>query len=423
MTPPRKSRLLPLAFVALGVVGAVWVFYAAPHMDDSQQQPPADKTDEAVEVPESALAPDLDTNATWNTYHGDAALTGVAASTLPESLQPLWRFLAGAAVFNTPVVSEGRVFFANEKGKVFATDLHGQELWSRQLTAGTRADGTVREAQVDAPLACFNGRLYVGDADGVLLALDVATGEERWRQDVGAPILGTPNWLPRPPHEEGVIYVIAQDNGELYCLDAVTGEKFWTSEGVSRCDGSPGAGSGVVVFGSCDAALHVFSAATGTLERNIAIEGDSQVASGVAIVGDSAFSGCRSGKVLQVNVKTGETVWVSEVTDFEIFTTPAVTDRWVVLGAEDGLLYALDRASGEQRWTFDTGGTPQSPVIAGDKVVVTADGKLFLLSLVQGRLLWSYEVSDFISAPAVAGSLVIVGSDDGSVAAFYGGPS
>ncbi len=415
-------------FLALCVFGGFYLFYHVTPLEENEEDTATNReaiTSSMDEIEAPPARSDMD--AEWNTYHGSAALTGAVAVEITPPLQPVWRFIAGTPVYNTPVASNGRIFFAGRKGTVFAIDLEGTQLWSQQLSAGVLPDGTPRGALFDAPLACFGGAVFAGDAGGVVFALDAATGKERWRQDIGAPILGSPNWAPSPDDPiapaNGVLYVIAQSDGALHCLDATTGEKRWISEGLSRCDGSPGVGNGMVVYGSCDSALHVFSGITGALERNIAIKGDSQVASGVAIDGDLAFSGCRSGTVLQVNTQTGATLWSSQVTDVEIFTTPAITAEWVVLGAEDGFLYALARPSGEVRWKFDTGGTPQSPVIAGDKVLSSADGTLYLLNLENGESLWSLEISDVITAPAVAGTLVLVGSDEGTVTAFRGSES
>ncbi len=404
-----------------------------------------------LNVEESAeLLASLDTAAEWNTYHGNAGLTGVAESRLGNELRPYWRFKAGGDVFNTPVVCGGHVFFANDQGKVFALDLRGRLVWSRELSIDPGPDRSPRKAYLDAPLVCFEGLLYVCDADGTIFALDCVTGEDRWKRDIDTPILGSVNWLPGGAFNRGQspvisgesvagadaagqitgdcpqlngnasLYIVGQDEGALHCLDAKTGAPFWVGEGLSRSDGSPGAGAGVVIFGSCDAALHVFSAATGAHKYDIAIDEDSQVASGVAIDGNDAFSGCRSGKVLHFDVPSGKLHWTVQPTDYEIFTTPAVTDEWVVIGAENGYFYGLERKTGKVRWEFDTRGTPMSPVIAGGNVVATSDGTLYVLSLEKGEQRWAHEVSDLISAPAVAGPLVLVGCDDGTVAAFYG---
>ena len=359
-------------------------------------------------APEAAL----DETAQWNTYHGTAALTGVASGSLSDRLERFWVVGTGGAVRTTPVVHGGRIFYADAAGTVAAVDLRGHPLWSRSFEGRPRPDGTPQPALFEAPLACFDGLLLAATADGVLYALDGETGEGRWQRDIGGPILGTPN------SAGGAVYVVAQDVGALHCLDAVDGTVRWTAVEVSRCDGSPAVDGGVVVFGSCAASLHVFSAETGELERDIAIDDDSQVAGGVALVDGSVFSGSRSGKVVNINAATGARQWVSEDAEGEVFTTPAVDDDWVVFGAIDGFLYGLDRKTGARRWAFDTRGRPASPVIVGDKVVAAASGSLSLLGLESGRQLWSYQVGDRITAPAIAGPLVIVGSDDGSVVAF-----
>lgn len=360
----------------------------------------------------------------WNTYHGTASLTGAVQSPFPEKMRLGWRFLAGAPVYTTPVAAEERIFFANAKGTIFAVDPEGREVWSRAIMIDGKSGSASRSAAFDAPLAVFDGLLYACDGDGLVFAFDVESGNERWRRDLDMSILGTPNAdvskSPESGEHAAALYIIGQEDSSLCCVDALTGARRWITKGNSRCDSSPGVGGGRVVFGNCDSALHIFSGITGALERSVGIEGDSQVAAGVAIDRGAAFSGCRSGKVMQVNMDTGAILWSTGITDAEIFTTPAVTAQWVVIGAEDGFVYGLRRDTGEERWKQKIGGTPQSAVIAGDKVFVSSKGTLHLLRLENGQPLWFDEVSDKITGPAVAGELILVGGDDGTVAAFAG---
>ena len=275
-------------------------------------------------------------------------------------------------------------------------------------------DGPVRE-RIDAPVACFDGLVLFGTSEGHFIALDTATGEERWRVQLTGPIRGTANYLAGTPSR---VYVIEQPTGVLNCIDPATGAVLWKGEGPERCDGSPSVSPDAVAFGSCAAAIHVFDPATGRLLRNIKIDGDSQVAGGVAQDEGLVFSGCRSGKVLQVDVKEGKLLWANDQSESEVYTTPAVNDQWVVAASNDSNVYGIDRADGRGKWKFDTKGSPTSPVIAGDKVVVAADGELFLLRLADGTKVWSLKISDEITAPAVAGDMILVGSEDGTVVAL-----
>jgi len=90
----------------------------------------------------------------------------------------------------------------------------------------------------------------------------------------------------------------------------------------------------------------------------------------------------------------------------------------VVFGADDGKVHGIKRSTGEKVWTFDTGNRPMSPVIAGDRAVVSSGGSLFVLGLADGRKIWSAPVSDDISSPAVVGGRILVGGDDGTVSAY-----
>jgi outer membrane protein assembly factor BamB len=304
---------------------------------------------------------------------------------------------------------------------VHAVDFSGKPLWSKQLVREVKDDGTMVNEKIEAPTACFNNTVLVGTLSGKLYALDAEDGKEKWVYDVGESVLGTANVqsvADAKGQEQARVFVIGQGTGVLHCIDFNTGKGLWASDGVSRCDGSASVAKDVIVFGSCAAALHVFATADGALLKDIPIDDDSQVAGGVVLIGDSAFSGSHSGALVHANRKSGEIVWTNRDSTDEVFTTPAVDDTWVVFGSYDENVYALDRKTGKLGWKFEAMGLPASPVIAGDKVVVCADGTLYLLSLKDGAKRWSYEVSDECSSPAIINGMIVVGSEDGTVQAF-----
>ena len=357
--------------------------------------------------------------ATWRTFHGDTSLTGTSNAVLPDTLEMAWRSRADEKIYNPPV-SDGKCWYvATFHGRVFALDFEGKEMWNTQLWAGEGPDGQPQKATVDAPPACFGNALYIATARGVLHALDTSNGAERWKLETDGTYLGTMTYgtLPGPPEKE-VVFALSQDDGTVYCVDPETGTLLWEAVGPERCDGSPSFYGGNIVFGSCAAALHIVSAADGAHVRDIPIDEDSQIAAGVAIDDGAIFAGCRSGKFLNADLATGVIKWVNQDSQDEIFTTPAVNDALVVFSSRDGAVYCLDRATGTQKWKFPTEGEPQSPVIVGDKVAVSADGTLYLLRLETGASVWSRKVSDEISSPAVLNNQIVVAGEDGAVTAF-----
>lgn len=393
----------------------------APAPEAPAASEPAPTPAEPTPPPQAPSAPATGAEvpaAMWSTYHGDTSLAGVAAGTLPDTPARLWRFQTSAPLLYGPVSSGALLHFVNSQGELNTTDLTGKKIWSRQLTRKSINEEAEQNARVDGPVSCYESTLFVGTMAGTLYALDAATGEEKWRHEMGSPILGAVTYQPASGSRPASVYVIGQDDGALHAIAFADGKPLWKSEPIDRCDGSPAAGDGVISFGSCASALHVVSAENGGILKNIAIGQESQVAGGVAIRGNSVFAGTHAGELIHANLSTGEIVWTNTDSQAEIFTTPAVGVDRVIYGGMDDTIYCVDRATGKNLWKFEGGVMPGSPVIVGDKVVVTAGGVVHMLSLAEGKSLWSYEVSDEITAPSIVDGMILVGGKDGSLSAF-----
>lgn len=376
----------------------------------------------AASPPTAPPSPATSTAVAWPTYHGAPSLDGVADLALPESLVLRWQFNAAGQVYSTPVSAQERIAFADSKGVVYVLDLDGKLVWSKSITEPGSQGRPPVPALLDAPLLIVNDLLIAGSATGVVHAWNLSDGAERWVTNTERPILGTPTFatvtVDGAPQTR--IYVIDQAEGALQSLSAADGTLLWRGPGVERCDGSPAASARHVVYGSCASAVHVFSAVDGKPVRDITLDEDAQVAGGVVLLGDTIFSGSRSGKFIHANVETGALIWSNSDCDGEAFTTPAVGKDLVLFGANDANLYALKRSDGALAWKKELEDTPSSPVIARDKILISASGDLLLLRLADGQQLWSYPVSDEITSPGIAGGLIVVGGDDGTVSAFSG---
>lgn len=427
MSEPRKSRI-PGPFVAVGVIALVWVgLQVAPMLQGGDDEVVEDVVEEIVEttgedVRDATIISDTAyalEGGTWSTYHGGPALVGVVDANLGDALQLTWRVQAESGVYYPPVADEERVVFATNKGAVHAVDYAGKEIWKRQFMQEPYRDGRERVERFDAPVAIFDSTVIVSAMRGTVYALDAKTGDTKWTYDVGGAVLGTANFHPGTDAEgDERIFIIEQGEGVLHAIDLASGETVWKTKGVERCDGSPSVKGDAIVYGSCAAALHVFNAGDGSPVKDIPFDEESQVAGGAAIVGDSAYVGTHSGRLFKAGLNSGEVMWFNEDSFDEIFETPAVTPEFVVFSSYDGNIYALNPETGEKIWQHETPGIPTSPVIAGNRVVVTTDGVLLLLDLSTGEELWSYEISDESSTPSIIGNLVVVGSDDGTVTAF-----
>jgi outer membrane protein assembly factor BamB len=87
----------------------------------------------------------------------------------------------------------------------------------------------------------------------------------------------------------------------------------------------------------------------------------------------------------------------------------------VVVGADNGKLYAVDVTNGVKKWEFKTGDWIRAaPAIVGEKVIFGSwDRCVYALSLADGKPLWRYVTNHEIHAsPAVYKGRVLVGSGD-----------
>jgi serine/threonine-protein kinase len=134
-----------------------------------------------------------------------------------------------------------------------------------------------------------------------------------------------------------------------------------------------------------------------------------------AVAGDLVVVGSEDGAVYGLDLATGDQRWRT-TTDDSVQSSAAIDDGQAIVGSNDGRLRALDLADGATAWSADLGyQLVSSPTVAGDLVLVGADG-LHALDRATGDERWSAPTGDVIvSSPAVAGDVAVVGSNDGAV--------
>ena len=346
--------------------------------------------------------------ASWRTFRGDRAFSGVASGELPDRLKLYWRFETGGAVKSSPVIADGRVFVGSDDGHLYALDLAtGDKLWSYKTGDA-----------VEAPPLLVEDRVIVGSADANLYCFTTSDGELKWTYSTDGRILGTANWTRAPETGETLILAGSYDF-DVHCVDLATGVGVWTYQTESYVTNGPAISGGAGAFGSCDQLLHVISPADG--ESLAAIETGGAIVAAAAGREGRFFVGNYAGQLICADVAGGKIVWTYEPSDDPFVSPPAVTPDRVVIGSRDGRVHCVSADTGDPLWTFRTRNQVDSgPVICGDKVLVAStDGRVYILRMADGTEISSYDLGDsIVSSPAVAGGAVVVGCEDGFVYAF-----
>ena len=139
-----------------------------------------------------------------------------------------------------------------------------------------------------------------------------------------------------------------------------------------------------------------------------------------AVAGGTAYIGSQDGKLYAVDIATGRQKWAFNAGG-RIESSPAVAQGAVYFGAHNGKVYAVDAVRGDKLWEFATGDNVESSptVIDGVVYIGSDDRRLYALDAATGRQKWAFQGERrFFSSPAVVAGMVFVGSDDSKLYAL-----
>jgi len=316
-----------------------------------------------------------------------------------------------------PAGDGNRIYAASRDGNVVA--LHpetGKVEWRTELDMDLSAGPGIGE-----------GLVVVGAADGVLVALEAETGVERWRADI------TGETLAKPAIKGDVVVAITIDN-RLRALSAFDGGERWIVEQSTprltmRGSASPVIVGTSVIAGFDNGRLVAVNLASGDVVWEQLLSPPSgrsdldrlaDVDGAISVVGQDVYAAGYQGNLAALASESGQVLWSRDISTFE-----GVSADWnnLYTVTEDGELIALTRASGDEAWRQASllRREPTLPVSFNTAVAVgDLEGYLHFFSNIDGTPVARLrQGSDAISnEPVVVANRLYVQSDSGSVAAY-----
>ena len=348
----------------------------------------------------------------WPQFHNGADRGGLQSrETLlnPGSVAGLnlaWASSTWSSIYASPVVVDGVAYTPSSTGYLYAfSAAYGNQLWA------TPIGGTY----LSSSPAVVDGLAFVGSDDGNVYAIDVANGNVLWKFQTGGPVYASPTVA------GGVVYVGSWD-ANLYALDAKTGNLVWQQNAVYPVRGDAAVSNGIVYL--ANDMLYAFDAATG---KQIWVAfpwwWSGVGAYTAAVFKDRVLVGADDGSVWAIDALYGGVIWTASTTygTGGISSIPAIDSRLrrVYVGATDGSLYAFDLASGAPMWSSFLGGWVNSAAAANGVVYAGALGAVHAVDARTGARLWTFHSAGAaVSSPAVADGTVYVASTDTYLYAF-----
>ena len=182
---------------------------------------------------------------------------------------------------------------------------------------------------------------------------------------------------------------------------------------------SPAISEGRVFVSGCDEFLHLVDLETGMEVGKVTI--GAPTAASPVVTDKRAFVGTYASKMEGIDWKKETLIWEYAPLRSEFRYSAALHEQWLIFGGRDKRVHALNRETGEVKWTFLTRrAVDSSPVIVGNRVFVgSGDGNLYELDLKSGKERWRYTLGlPITSSPAVASGCLVIGGGDGRVYCF-----
>ncbi|HSI60206.1 MAG TPA: outer membrane protein assembly factor BamB [Ideonella sp.] len=327
--------------------------------------------------------------------------------------QAKWR--GGAALLIAAALAAG--CSSTNKPKPTPLEPLTPQIAGKQVWSGQRVDGGV-----SFPLAVTakQGRFFVAGDDGVVLALDAATGREAWRGSVGTK-------LSAGVGSDGRFASVVTRGNELVTLEA--GAVLWRAKLDSSVVTAPlVAGERVFVVG-VDRVVHAFDALDGRRLWTLRRPGDALTLSQTGVLAaykDTLLVG-QGPRLLGVDPLRGTVRWEAAVTaprgTNEVERLADLVGPMSRQGAQfcvrafQNAVGCVDAERGATQWSNNTGGLE---AVGGDAdFVYSADAsdRITARRRTNGETAWTNErlLNRILSAPAAIGKTVVFGDLEGEL--------
>jgi outer membrane protein assembly factor BamB len=314
------------------------------------------------------------------------------------------------------------VYAASHKGEVLAVAVAtGKQLWVKKLKLPLSA----------GPAAGF-GLVVVGSTKGNVIALESGTGKERWRARVNSELLSA------PAISEKVV-VLRSVDGRLHGLDAGTGKELWQVEQQVprlslRGTATPLIAKELAISGFDNGKVMAVNVTTGDTVWDTALASPHgrteldrlvDVDSAVRVVGENVFAAGFQGRTAMLALDSGQIWWAHDMSSYRGLA--ADTENLFVTQS-DGTVVAMRQRDGSEIWRNDRlvrrgVSTPVETTTA----IVVADyqGYLHWLDKATGTLVARERVAKFRvgNQPVADEDTVVVLDDGGKLAAFRANPA
>jgi len=335
-----------------------------------------------------------------------------AVNGLYPQVRVRWRFDAGWTIASSAAAAGETVVFGDASGTVRALRI---------------ADGSIAwEFKTDEPVystPAFGGdRVLFGSTDGSIYALDSRTGTLVWKILTGGPVVACPRIV------DGVVYIGSSDR-VFRAVELATGRPVWSHDGIEGfVEAKPLVSDDRVVFGAWDGCLYALDRKTGKLVWKWQGDRPSQFYSPAACwpvaAGGRVFIVAPNPWMTAIDLATGREIWGTDNWAVRESIGLSEDGQRVYVRTTDGIVAAIDSSAdgSDAVWETDVGigsDINSAQLVEKDGVVFygTKNGLLLALDAATGAVKWKHRVGVALlnTVTPLSGREVVVTDFDGRV--------
>jgi len=241
----------------------------------------------------------------------------------------------------------------------------------------------------------FSDELVVGTSEGVVVKYQAANGRVRWRRRPGGTFQAAPEVA------DGRCW-LGDLQGELIALDLDDGHEIRRKSLQSSIEGKPTEAGGRLFVSDDTDTLYAFDAATGkqlwTYRRETPEYFTIKGTCSPVVDHDAVYCGFSDGNLAAVQIDTGHELWATNLssghTEFVDVDEPPVVEGDTIFAASyAGGMFGLDRRTGTIRWRRDVGAISGFDVDPHGIYVASATGRIVSFGK-DGTSRWSFRLID-----------------------------
>ena len=328
-------------------------------------------------------------------------------------------------------VAYGALFSANRDGDVYAFNIDtGKEQWHTDISALKFKSGffdSRKSAMLSGGVVAGMDKVFVGSENGELYALDAKTGDLLWQSEAKGEIIAA------PAIDSGIV-VVNTVSGLVKAFDAKDGKEVWSIEQEVpplslRGTSSPVIASGGVLVGGASGDMTVYMLtsgqegwttalgdATGSTELDRVIDIDSSP----IVFGDKLYAISSRGSLAAIDLRSGRIVWKRQ---YSSYRSIALEGNNIYITDIKGHVYSIGRINGLEQWSqlLLTNRGVTGPVVVGKYIVVgDFEGYLHWIDKETGEMVARHQVdnSAIYATPIVDKGIIYAESRDGDIEAI-----